>query len=287
MTRRRTFSQRRGITPVSEKIQTDGIDDALRTALWNAVNKEMRSIPGFFPEGYREVGLISSFSEAIWDRHFKRPVDTRPADSKEIYNELRRHFLGAEWFEVYNFLEAVLQWWPDYQNVGYRESLQARLNDALERERSGFRFIDFLAVQITDAEEIKSIEEAIRDDRFAAVSEHLSTALHHLSRRPTPDFRNSIKESISAVEAMAREVTGKKKATLPDALDALARSKKPLHPALRGALEKLYGYTSDDAGIRHALEAEPDLSLADARFMLVACSAFVNLLKETAFPPTP
>ena len=52
-----------------------------------------------------------------------------------------------------------------------------------------------------------------------------------------------------------------------------------LHSAFRGALEKMYGYTSDARGIRHALREEPTLDSDDARFMLVSCSAFVNYLK--------
>jgi len=51
-----------------------------------------------------------------------------------------------------------------------------------------------------------------------------------------------------------------------------------LHPALSGAFDKLYGYTSDAQGIRHGLMEEANLALEDAKFMLVACAAFVNYL---------
>lgn len=55
-----------------------------------------------------------------------------------------------------------------------------------------------------------------------------------------------------------------------------------MHPALKGAFEKLYGYTSSAKGIRHALLDEPNLGFEDAKFMLVSCSAFVNYLKSKA-----
>ena len=52
-----------------------------------------------------------------------------------------------------------------------------------------------------------------------------------------------------------------------------------VHPALEKAFSNLYGYTSDAGGIRHALTDESFLpTYADAKFMLVACSAFVNFL---------
>jgi hypothetical protein len=45
------------------------------------------------------------------------------------------------------------------------------------------------------------------------------------------------------------------------------------------AFRKLYGYTSDEKGIRHSLlEEAAKVHAEDARFMIVACSAFVNLL---------
>lgn len=55
--------------------------------------------------------------------------------------------------------------------------------------------------------------------------------------------------------------------------------KVKLHPALKGAFDKLYGYTSSNSGIRHALvdDSIPVCS-EDARFMLISCSAFINYL---------
>jgi hypothetical protein len=104
----------------------------------------------------------------------------------------------------------------------------------------------------------------------------LKQAVTLLSRKPTPDYRNSIKESISAVEAICAAVTGDPKATLGQALKIID-SQAPLHGALRSAFEKLYGYTSDADGIRHALLEDTTLEQEDAVFMLVACSAFVSL----------
>ena len=51
-----------------------------------------------------------------------------------------------------------------------------------------------------------------------------------------------------------------------------------LHPALSSAFDKLYGYTSDEQGIRHALLDSSNLQQEDAVFMLVSCSAFVSYL---------
>ena len=52
-----------------------------------------------------------------------------------------------------------------------------------------------------------------------------------------------------------------------------------LHSALKDAFSKLYAYTSDEQGIRHAMLDEPNLTRADARFFLLSCTSFVNYLK--------
>jgi len=44
----------------------------------------------------------------------------------------------------------------------------------------------------------------------------------------------------------------------------------------------MYGYTSDADGIRHKLLDEATIDFEDAKFMLVSCSAFVNLLRARA-----
>lgn len=51
-----------------------------------------------------------------------------------------------------------------------------------------------------------------------------------------------------------------------------------LHNAFKQGVIKLYGWTSDAGGIRHALIEAPEVDEADARFMLVSCSAVVNYL---------
>ena len=43
-------------------------------------------------------------------------------------------------------------------------------------------------------------------------------------------------------------------------------------------IKKIYGYTSNGDGIRHALLEEDSLEYEDALYMLVSCSAFVNYL---------
>jgi len=130
----------------------------------------------------------------------------------------------------------------------------------------------------TSEEEIAAIEQALAvPDSLKPVREHLKQSLTLLADKTNPDYRNSIKESISAVESLSKIVAKLPKTTLSPALAAIEK-KTALHPSLKEAFQKLYGYTNDAQGIRHALMDEPSLDIEDAKFMLVSCSAFVNYL---------
>ena len=101
--------------------------------------------------------------------------------------------------------------------------------------------------------------------------------LRHYSRKTNPDYRNSIKESISAVESTCQMILNNRE-TLGKALDKLKRSGIDIPESLENGFDKIYGYTNSEDGIRHAMMEIPNLCEEDARFMLVACSAFTNFL---------
>ena len=130
-------------------------------------------------------------------------------------------------------------------------------------------------VALDDEEEIKEVNNVLNDSPYNAVKTHLGKALDFLSSKNNPDYENSIKESISAVESVCCNITNNDKATLGDALKEMKKDRK-IHSALIEAFSKLYGYTSDSSGIRHAGIDFTNATYEDARFMLITCSAFIN-----------
>ncbi|HEY4171238.1 MAG TPA: hypothetical protein VGM96_30885, partial [Reyranella sp.] len=105
---------------------------------------------------------------------------------------------------------------------------------------------------------------------------HIATLANQLRDRRL--VQTVLKESISAVESLAIKVTGDKKGTLGQLLKKL-EDKVQLHPALKNAFSSLYGYTSDESGVRHALTESGKVDFNDAKFMLVVCSAFVGFIE--------
>ena len=280
-----SFSQRIGKKPIRETLQIENIDEPLRNRLWSVLRDDFFDWMSTTTRlgDYSVKGDFFNVSEYLWIEFFEQPSDANPARTfndpargkKAFLDYLRHWYFAATWDEIYSIIEKIA-------------CIEARLvknfikecNAALEQEMSGYRIINGIVTPITAEAEIKEIEEAIKNtDKHTPVNKHLKKALDFFSDRVAPDYRNSIKESISAVEAYCCIVTGKKNATLGDAIGA-AEKLFNIHPAMKKAFACLYGYTSDSGGIRHALtedDVAPDFE--DAKFMLVSCSAFINYLK--------
>jgi hypothetical protein len=180
-------------------------------------------------------------------------------------------YADFKWFQVYDFLEFVSGWCDS-------PSVDDAINRVLERELAGYRLINGTVSPITDSQEVAMLAQELEDNDFPGVRAHLKSALELMSDKQSPNYRDSIKESISAVESLARVITKNSKATLGEALKALEKSGE-IHSALKAGFSNLYGYTSDEEGIRHAMLQEPDLGLAEARFFLLACTSFIGYLK--------
>jgi hypothetical protein len=273
------FSETYGYKPIKNVIQVESMDADLRIGLWNTLAvcyfEPLRK--STTPTLQRD--WLSQLIIGLWIDFFKHPYDTIPNGPSDAYQEIRGRFFNFQWYEVYDFVQFVA---TESSQKQENKVFMKYCNTILEREVSGWRFIGGKLVPITSKEEITEIEEALEaTESLRPVTIHLKAALDLMSDRESPDYRNSIKESISAVEAICSLIAGRDKAELPDALKVIA-GKISVHGALKEAFIKLYGYTSDAEGIRHALLDEPNLHLEDAKFMLVSCATFINYLKLKA-----
>jgi hypothetical protein len=114
--------------------------------------------------------------------------------------------------------------------------------------------------------------------QFHGARAHLRNAASNLTGGK---FADSIRESIHAVESACRTLDPS--ADLSKALAKL-QQRISIHKAMRTGFASLYGYTSDEDGIRHALLEAGDAKVdeADALFMIGACAAFVSYLLNKA-----
>lgn len=263
------FSEKKNYVKKVTEIQVDTMRSKLRNKLWNIF--EGYSLRKIDPHKNNNVNRYSKpkFIEDFYIDILDKPIDTISLNWGEV---VRKYFFECDWYIVYDILELALK-----RDLN-KKFLQEELNDVLEQELSGYRFVNGICTDITAPEEIEMLEAALNDNIFPGVRKHLRKALELLSNKDNPDYSNSIKESISAVESLCQIITGKPKATLPDALKALKNGDK-IHPALLQGFINIYGYTSDADGIRHALNEVSDLNANDAKFFLLSCTSFINYLK--------
>ncbi|PFQ47891.1 hypothetical protein COK05_09025 [Bacillus cereus] len=271
------------------------MDKDLRNSLWNVFYENvLANLGGPINTNKR----YDAFFKKMWREFLKEPVDSMPTYPSTIGAQLKSSYFkeplnlkGFEdvgihssnnWYQVYDFLEFVVENYPANSNKKFIRDC----NYILERELSAYRFVGNCLVTITNEQEIAAVEQALQtkhDTHYA--NTHLETALKLFADKLNPDFRNVIKESISAVEAICTAITkanGQKTSTLGEALKVIEKKAHiELHPTLKVAFDKMYGYTSD-GGIRHYIKDDEEVNVEDAQYMLVTCSAFVNYLTEKA-----
>jgi hypothetical protein len=253
----------------------DEIDETVKNRIWNLFLKLVESM--------RKVVGDDRLIVKIWDEFFKGRIDELKllsmsylgrGEIKYQTSSIKDKFFQLEWYRYYDFLEYLMK--TEIPQT-FRDIIAKEANKIFEEENIGCKIIDNLVVPIIGEEEIKEIETAQKvDDRYEKVKIHLQKALELYAKRSQPDYKNSIKESISAIEALARIVTNNPSATLGDLTKELS-----IHPAFRDGLNKIYGWTSDEGGIRHSQKDYKDYLESgedEARFMLVLAHAFVNYI---------
>jgi hypothetical protein len=279
------FAERYGFRPAKEVIQLNDMDNALRNRLWNLLTSEIlhdKHIDLTQSSSMRKIVTI------IWGSYFKLPTDTigifwGGGSKHDPRNIIRNWFYNSPWHDVYDFVEFCVE--DLVFDPKRKDEFENQCNIILESELSGFRMIGCKFLKITSEIELDAVDSAqAATGRFEPVAIHIRSSLGHLARRADPDYRNSIKEAISAVEAACCIITGNANASLGLALKQMERDGFQLHSAQKDAFNKLYGYTSDADGIRHALLEEESLTYEDAQFMLITCSAFINYLMAMAKP---
>ncbi len=273
------FSQRYGFEPTEIPFQLDKIDDNLRVDLWNSfylfIYAPLKNAQ-YGTESFRHIFRVA------WIHFFRKPFDDFPDRDYDLTDLVKNHIEKEVWFKVYNFFEFI------FKNLLNSElydldSFISYIDNMLERNHSGYRIINYKFIPVTnetEITEIKKVDTSSRAFGLTGIIEHLNSSLELISKKPKPDIRNSIKESICMVEVISRIIEPSEN-TLGKALNKLEKNQK-INQTLKLAFEKLYAYTNTKNGIRHALMEEENLGFEDGKFFLVACSAFTNYLIEKA-----
>ena len=288
------FSEKIGLSTCTIKMQTNEFDDRTRTLIGNHL--------------YDVLSVVFSYASTIGISRYLNPSRQSPLQAmssdfcKDVlsevlnvsvhlpsnkfynwevnYDRFAEIISSAPYNEVLDFLWYVCHWIATHTtSTSFVHEIYNGFNQLFEKEYVGYRFVAGEITPITNSLEIQEIEQACQI-QFEGAHVQLQKALGFLSNREHPDYKNSIKESISAVESVCETIVGSENgATLGKAVKHLEEHGLKIHSSLREGISKLYGYACDQGGVRHGEgEVESTVTFEEAKLMMVTCSAIVNYL---------
>lgn len=278
------FSERYNYTKASDVIIREKITPEIQNAICSCYDRLRDKI--FFRSGFYDGQPYIDMDKYLWTFF----LNLREGDFQDgrMYHIVATNFLedkNNSWYRKLDLVEFTIKYLyklgeDDCRFSSVPDEFIKQLNSEFGRLNFAYRVVGTEIVEITSKEELAAVESAMNDSA-TNIKLHLNKALELYAQRPIGDYRNSIKESISAVEAYCREIAGKK--NLGDALDTMIE-KGVIPKMLKVAFEKLYAYTNQpDTGIRHALMDDDGTytpASEEALFMLVSCSSFINYLNK-------
>lgn len=275
--RKLTFSQRQGLEPLPGPLALEELSHEARNRLWALFYEVTRTNTS------RKGHVQGPWFRVLYDFHIE--FLTQPADkyNNNIYvvsDMYKGFFLNPK--SAYNIIFDVLEFFmrhprclPDF--IGNVKKVFSDCRLAYIIDTSGPATI----MPAATPQEGESIQQALVDlanSGLVGATKHLRGAGQHIN---SGQWTASVRESIHAVESVAKTVIEDDRATLTDALRKLRDQHWNVHPAFAKAASSLYGWTSDEAGVRHAATAKMDnVGKAEAVFMLGACASFCTYLIE-------
>ena len=267
------FSQRTGLEPIPPQLKLGEVSAELRRLLSYYISLE---IDRETYSAYSSAVFEKKWKRVAKDLHvifFKKPIEKFDYAAYWTEKRLNEFIQRTDIGKLFDLVEFLVR------HQGCSDDLKRDLADAFVSSRAAYRVFDKQYVAAIGTEEqAAAFERAIAD----------SEASHALAARKqlisagialrNADWAGSVRESIHAVEAIAVHLVPDTK-TLGAALKVLEQ-RGHLHGGLKAAFSALYGYSSDEEGVRHALVFgdEAQVDEADALFMLGACASFVSYL---------
>ncbi len=273
-----TFSQRYGYEPLPEPMRLEDLSGDLRREIWNAIrellNEDSHSL---YSDSYYFGERTKKFIERVIGKFLRQSEDEISTDYSQTMFFFEDLVHKGEFNRVLDLVQIIVNERDetDILTERIKNSFEQYAAYWLNTSHRPFQF--YPRSSIEQGEATQNAIETIRESGMEGASTHLRQATGHINARR---FADSVKESIHAVESVARRIDQKAHRTLDPALDSLKGAGILKHPALAEAFKKLYGYTSDEQGIRHALldKETPDVGLDEALFMFGACASFAAYL---------
>jgi len=270
MKQKRPFLERIDVDQPPD-LQVDSMTADLKREIWDYLLYLFDQRVRHFTDNILEVHYIGICSNV-----FKLNLDSDTTQIPYYQNRLEAvrnwYFeLNRSHYDIYALLDFIAG------SPKIEDEHKQALNKLLEYHNAGFRVVNDGIERVTDKIEVDELNEAFKSEHLEdEVKAHLKSALKKL-RKPHTDYRNSIKESISAVESKVKSGKNAKSKY------GVAVNNLDIPESLKQVLHKLYGFASNEGGIRHGKKIGDmyNPSFAEAKLILAICTSIVNYLTLT------
>jgi len=282
------FSQRYGYEPLPAPMQLGELSQDFRREICNAFESfarefnRPRSGRHFSEQGRQLFQAILGEFDGIPDFE----VDT--TDRSTVIGRVQGLLRNKPCHHVLKFLEILLRQTCAKGHTSQSSQFANNVRRLLQKHIAAYhlsiekrargcpRYWFFPCDSAEHATAVSQALKALQEGGFEGATAHLRKAAQAINGGRHDD---AITASIHAVESVARMIDSEASKTLAPALKSLQREGLITHDALRQGFEKLYGYTCDERGLRHALDkGEAAVGTAESVFMFGACAAFAGYL---------
>ena len=276
-TRKVTFSQAQGYEEIPGPLRLEALPRQARTHIWNVFYYHLDQSTETWAFDQRYISRI--WEEILRAKHLfhdNLPLDEWSVNFGPIAQKLRGDIERMPFNKVFDLLQFVLRH-PKcprtFTGMMIHVFAECRLAYSIDEGEPP------TIVPSSTEEEGNTIIQSLKTLREAGLrgsAEHLRRASECINAN---DWPGSIRESIHAVESVARQVAPEKTDTLTQALNSIDKH-SALHSQLKKGIQALYWYTSDEEGVRHALldREKASVGMDEAVFMLGACASFAGYL---------
>jgi len=276
-----------------------------------------RQVDSDFPVGAR-VGLLHLLAELIekgyidnwipFARELQRLGRLSPvqydgqatAHLKQARNDVADALEGLIWERCYDFCERLYSFLARdvgcHNNFGFevetqKSDVQAFISDELQRlfaeEQLAYDFSDGMVRRRGRKHSVDIATRAqvvLGDPRLVSARKHYDKALQFFRDPRKPDFENTVKEAVCAVEAAGKTLYPAAKAsTLGELAKWLGTNKeRPIPKALAQTITGIYAYRSGGDGVGHGGADGGVATLEVAEYVLAVSASQIIYLVDVA-----
>ena len=275
-----SFSQAQGYQGLPRQLKLEELPQEARVHIWNLfyvyLDDSAERVRSPLSSSTR---LGQNWKNILWQVHLwhdNMPLDEWDSRYDVVCDNLKSRIHRLPFNEVFDLIQFVIR-----QSECPAE-FTTSMRNAFSHCRLAYTITEdppptiVPAVSKTEGDAIVTSLNELNVAGLTGSASHLRKSAECINRS---EWADSIRESIHAVESVVRQIAPGKSRTLTQALKSIDKDGS-LHPALIEACKKLYGYTSDEQGVRHPLldRKVSRVSRDEAVFMLGACASFASYL---------